>query len=448
VTDPALADLARSIVERAAPGEQVEAFVARGARTSVKVYDGDVESFTSAESFGVGIRVIVAGRQGFAHAGSFADDVVADTLAEARDNAGFGEPDEWNGLAEPDGVEPVEHDLWNEAVVRFPNERKIDLALELESAVRGADPRITGVRTATFADGRGEAAVATSTGIALESAATSCHISVSAMADDGTSTAIAGAVDAGRDPELLDVAGTATDASSRALRLLGGAPVESQRLTIVLEPRLAASLVGIVGGTLSGDRLLKGRSLFAGRVGDQVASPLLTLVDDPTDGRSLGADSHDGEGLACRRNVLVDQGVLCGFLHDSYTGRRSGEGSTASAVRGARTTPAVGLQAPAVLPGSTSHDDLLASIDTGLLVESLSGLHSGVNPVSGDFSVGAEGVMIRAGEPAEPVREVTLASTIQRLLLDVVAVGDDLEWLPGGTGVPTIAIANVSLSGR
>jgi PmbA protein len=165
--------IARRIVDRAQPDEQLEAFVARGARTSVKAYGGEVESFTSAETFGVGIRVIVDGRQGFAHAGSFDDDVVADTLAEARDNASFGEPDEWNGLAVPDGVEAVEQDLWNEAVVRFPNERKIEMALALEAAVRASDPRVTGVRTATFADGRGEAAVATTAGLALESAGTS-----------------------------------------------------------------------------------------------------------------------------------------------------------------------------------------------------------------------------------------------------------------------------------
>jgi PmbA protein len=442
-----LGDLAGSIVDRARADEQLEAFVVRSARTSVKAYGGEVESLTSAESFGVGIRVIVDQRMGFAHAGSFDDDVIAETLTEARDNASFGEPDEWNGLAVPDGVVPVEQDLWNEAVVRFPNERKIEMALALEAAVEAGDSRITGVRTSTFADGRGEAAVATTAGIALESAGTSCHVSVSAMADDGTSTSIAGAVDAGRDPELLDVEGTARDAVDRALRLLGGRATASQRLTIVLEPRLAASILGIVGGTLSGERLLKGRSLFAGRVGEQVASSVLTLVDDPTDSRSLGADSHDGEGLACRRNILIEDGVLQRFLHDSYTGRRSGEGSTASAVRGARSTPGVGLQAPAIVPGDRSRDELVASVGTGLLVESMTGLHSGVNAVSGDFSVGAEGVMIRDGQLAEPVREVTIASTIQRLLLDLEAVGSDLEWLPGGTGAATLVIGNVSLSG-
>ena len=216
---------------------------------------------------------------------------------------------------------------------------------------------------------------------------------------------------------------------------------------MVLEPRLAATLLGILAGTLSGERVVKGRSPFADRVGEQIASPLLHLVDDPTDPRSLGADDHDGEGLACRRTALVDDGVLRGFLHDTWSARRSGTTSTASAVRGYRSPPGVGHQALALRPGATPAGDLLSGVDDGLLVQSLSGLHSGVNPVSGDVSVGAEGLRIRGGALAEPVREVTLASTLQKLLLGVEAVGDDLEWQPGGTGACTLVIGDVRLSG-
>jgi len=192
---------------------------------------------------------------------------------------------------------------------------------------------------------------------------------------------------------------------------------------------------------------VKGRSPFADRVGDAIASPLLTIVDDPTDHRSLAADSHDGEGLATRRNELVSDGVLQGFLLDSYTGRRLGRPSTGSAVRSARSTPTPGVQAMAVLPGAASVDELLRTYDGALLVQSMTGLHSGVNTVSGDFSVGVEGMLVSGGEAAVPVREVTVASTLQRLLLDVVAVGADLEWLPSGSGVPSVVIGEVALSG-
>jgi len=442
-----LIDLARRVVERAQPGEQIEAYVARGVSTHVKAYGGEVESLTSAESFGVGIRVINDQRQGFAHAGSFDESVLAETLAEARDNASFGEQDEWFGLAEPDGVEPVDLELWHDALATFAPDRKVDLAIALEQAVLGRDPRVKGVRAAVYADSAGEGAVASSTGVRVYGRATSCWLSVSALADDGTETKIGGGIDVGREPGELDVEVAATDAVAKAVRLFGAKPVPSQRLAIVLEPRVAAAIIGLAGGTLSGDRVLKGRSPFGGRLGESIASPLLTLVDDPTNPASLAADSHDGEGLACRPNELIVDGELRQFLHNAYTARRAGVSSTGSAVRGYRSTPGVGCQALAVRPGSGTHDELVAGVEVGLLVDSMSGFHSGVNAVSGDFSVGAEGLMIRNGQLAEPVREVTIASTLQRLLLGIEAVGADLEWLPSGTGSVTLVIGDVALSG-
>lgn len=444
---PELEALARRVLELAHDGEQVEVFVARGSNTSVKAYEGEVESLTSATSAGIGIRVIADHRQGFAHAGTLDHDVIADVLADARDNATFGEPDEFVALTPPDGVAPVAQDLWNDALVDFPTERKVQIALALEQAVLGRDPRVTGVRSAIYGDSRGEAAIASTAGVLSSWRGTWCSLSVSALAVDGDETKIGGGVDVGRDPELLDLEGTALDAVDRATRLFGARPVPSERLTVVFEPRLAATLIGLAGSTLTGERVLKGRSPFADRLGEPIASPLLVLVDDPTDGRSMGADTFDGEGLACRRNLLVDEGVLRGFLHNGYTGRRAGVASTGSAVRGYRSTPGVGCQALAVVPGARSHDDIIASIDHGFYLQSMTGLHSGVNPVSGDFSVGAEGLMIRHGALAEPVREVTLASTLQRLLLGIVEVGADLEWLPGGTGSATFVVDDVALSG-
>jgi PmbA protein len=193
--------------------------------------------------------------------------------------------------------------------------------------------------------------------------------------------------------------------------------------------------------------VLKGRSPFVDRAGEIVAAPALTFLDDPTDVRSLGADSHDGEGLACRPVPLVTDGVLQGFLHDSYTGRRSGNGSTGSALRGTRGLPSPGLHALSVRPGAGTMDELIGGVDLGLLVFSLAGLHSGVNSVSGDFSVGVEGRMIRNGQLAEPVNECTIASTLQRLLLDVRAVGADVAHLPSGVSTPPVVIGGVALSG-
>jgi PmbA protein len=442
-----LLQLAQRVAAEAAPGEEVEAFVSRGSSTSVKVHGGEIESLTQATSAGIGVRVVRDKRQGFAWAGSLDEAVVGEVLAEARDNAAFAEPEAWIGLAEPDGVVPPDVDLWRDGLAALPTERKVELALELERAVRQRDARIVGVRTSQWGDGSGEGAVATSTGIAVTGRSTFCHLSVSALAEDGDETQTGYGMSVGREPADIDLDEAADDASERATRMLGAVQPPSGTVTLVLEPRMAAILLGVVGGTLDGESVLKGRSPFADRVGEQIASPLLTLVDDPTDPASLGADSHDGEGLATRRVPLIEGGVLHGFLHNTATGRRAGVPSTASAVRGYRSTPGVGAQALAVSLGSGTLDELVAGVDQGVLVQSMTGLHSGVNPVSGDFSVGIEGVMVRGGALAEPVREATVASTLQRLLLDVSAVGGEREWTPGGTGAAALVIPNVTLSG-
>ncbi len=210
---------------------------------------------------------------------------------------------------------------------------------------------------------------------------------------------------------------------------------------------MTAQFLGILAHTLNGDAVLKGRSLFADRLGEQVASPLLTLVDDPTDTRAFTATDTDGEGLAARRNVLVEDGSLRRFVHNAYTARRAGTTSTGNAVRGFKSTPSVGCMAVSLLPGTTDPAAMVAAVSDGILVVDVSGLHSGVNPVSGDFSTGAEGVRIRNGELAEPVREFTIASTLQRMLHDVQAVGSDLEFLPMNAAGVSLVVGDVTISG-
>ncbi|MDP9389781.1 MAG: TldD/PmbA family protein [Actinomycetota bacterium] len=443
-----LLDLARRVAGWARDGEQVEAYVARSRDTDVVVYDGEVESLSSATSEGVGVRVVADGRQGFAYAGSLDEQVVAETLAEARDNAAFGTPDEHLGLAVPDGVAPTDLDLWREELLELPTDAKVAMALELERRVKGGDARIRSVESANYGDGAVEAAVATSTGIAAASRRTGCYVSAYALAGDGDETQTGGGFSVRRSPAELDVEEAGADAVERATRLLGARKPPSARLAVVFDPRVTTTLLSILGGTLSGEAVLKGRSLFANRLGEEVAHTGVTLVDDPTDARAYGAAAFDAEGLACRRNVLVSEGVLGRFLYNTHAGRRAGVASTASAVRGGfKTTPGVGCRALSLLPGERSQEEIVALVGDGLLVQSVTGVHSGVNPVSGDFSVGAEGLMIRGGALAEPVREVTVASTIQRMLLDVVAVGNDLEWLPGSAAGVTVVVADMSMSG-
>ena len=435
------------IVALAKGGEEVEVVVGRSTSTEVRVYEGQVEQLASATSAGIGVRVISGNRQGFAYAGSLDEDVLAETLAEARDNATFATPDEWLGLAEPDGVAVPHLDLYRESLAKVSTEAKIDLAVELERAVRAQDGRITGVEAADYADGVSEGAVITTSGIRAASRETSCYVSTYCVAQEGDDTQTGFGFSVGRTPGDLDIAVAAADASRRATRLLGATQPQSGRVTVVLDPYVTAQLLGIIGSTLSGEAVLKGRSLFADRLGDEVASAAVTLIDDATNPLAYSSSETDGEGLASRRNVLIDGGRLNQFVHNAYTARRSGTVSTANAVRGFSSTPSVGCRALSLAPGAKTQAELLAEVGEGVLISSVSGLHSGVNPVSGDFSTGAEGLRITGGALGEPLREFTIASTLQRMLADVAAVGADIEWLPMRAAGVSLVVHDVTMSG-
>lgn len=437
------------VIAQAKPGEQVEAYASRGGETSIRIYEGETEHFVSAQSEGIGIRIIKEGRTGFAYAGTLDESAIAEVLNEARDNVAFGTPDEWAGLAIPDGVEPVPQVLWSDELESFVTEKKVALAKELEKMTLAADSRVR-VDSADYEDGWGEVAVATTTGIRRAGRENAAHVSVSTLADDGDETQTGFGFAVGRDPSKFDLARAAREGAERATRLLGAVKPQSKKVTVVLDPFVTAQFLGVIASTLSGEAVIKGRSLFANRLGEQVASPLITLVDDPTNPLAFTATDLDGEGLAARRNLLIENGELRQFVHSSYSARRAGTASTGNAVRGgyAGGSPGAGCLAMQLTPGKRSQKELISGVEDGVLIQMVMGLHSGVNPVSGDFSTGASGLLIQNGEVGAPVREFTIASTLQRMLLDVAEVGGDVDWLPSRAAGLSLVINDVMMSGE
>ncbi|HTW10625.1 MAG TPA: TldD/PmbA family protein [Acidimicrobiales bacterium] len=440
--------LAEKVVAWSRPGEQVEAYLSRATDTEIHVYQGEVESMSSAASAGAGVRVVSDGRQGFAYVGSLDEGAMAEALQEARDNASFASPEPWVGLAEPDKTLPAELDLWREELACLRTEHKVATAIDLERQVRGLDHRITQVEWSRWGDVSSETAVASSLGVRASERATACYLSVAAVASDGSGSKQGHGSTCGRSATDLDPSAAASEAVHRAVRLLGAGKPRSAHVPVVFEPRVTAQLLSLVASALSGERVLKGTSLFADRLGEQVASTGITLVDDPTNAQAWGASAWDDEGLAGRRNLMIEDGVLRSYLYDTTAARRAGTSSTANAIRaGYKSVPSVGARAVCLVPGALSPLEVMAEVGDGLLVQSLSGVHSGVNPVSGDFSVGAEGLLVQGGAPGAPVREVTIASNLQRMLQGVVAVGSDLEWRPSSAAGLTLAISEMSMSG-
>lgn len=429
--------IADAIVAEAHPGEQIAASLVRSSETDIRVRNQEIEHFVSAQSQSVSVTVIQDGRTGSSSAGAFDEKSWREVLAEARENATFGTPDEFAGLAEPDGVAIVEQKLWDDELAAFPTDKKIEIAKELERLVLAEDARVR-IDDVNYSDGSTEEASATTLGIRSSSRSNSCYATVSVLVDDNGETQSGWAYALGDNPLAFDLPAAAKKAAQRATRLLGAVKPSSKVTTVVLDPMVTAQFLGIIGSTLNGESVSKGRSIFADRIGEQVASPLVTLVDDPTDSRSYFARETDGDGLAARRNVLIENGVLKMFVHDAYSARRMKTKSTGNAG---------GCVALQLSPGTHTQEELIAQIADGVLIDSVQGLHSGVNPVSGDFSTGASGLIIRDGKTAEPVREFTIASTLQRMLLDVQAIGCDVDWLPMRAAGVSLVITGVTMSG-
>ena len=436
--------IARRIVDAAQGDEGIEVRVSRSRETDVDILHGAVESLAVAGSVGITVRIVVDGRVGVASASSLDPEIVAATVADARDNARFAEPDEFAGLATPEeigGATAVELDLWREDVITTPTEAKVAMALELERALVAADPRIRGVESAGYGDGTAESVLLSTTGIAAHTRRTTTSMSASALAgaDDATQTGYG--FTRGRSVAELDPDAVVADAVLRSTRLLGATQPKSQRLPVVLDPLVARRVLSLWVSAMSAESVQKGRSMFADRLGERIASEFVDLVEDPTNPQAPAAAEYDSEGVPTRRVDLISGGVLTAFLFDVTTARRGGTVTTGSALGGAP-----GARATSLRPGIRSQEEIVASLPLGLYVQDVSSLHSGTNTTSGDFSVGATGLMIRDGAFAEPIREATIASTLPRMLLDLIEVGADLDWMRYG-GASTLLIGEMTLSG-
>jgi len=447
-----LLEQADRILESAKGSDQIEIYLSRGVDTEVRAYEGEIEQLSTAASAGIGIRVLRDGESGAkvgtAWAGSLDPSAIEDALREARDNVRFATEDEFVAFALPDGVTPATLTLTDRSVTTTPLDDKIAMAIDLERIVRSGDPRIRQVESADYSDYVAEAAIVSTLGVRATYARSGAYVSVEAIASDGTNDQTGWGLSAGRAPGELDIDKAAHDALSRATRMLGAVKPASMKCTAVFDPRSAATLLAIIGGSLSGEAVVRGRSFFANRIGEDVAATSFTLVDDPTDPRHFSASVFDGEGLACRKNVMIENGQLKSFVYDTVSARRAGTSSTGSAVRGGIAgSPSAGCRALHLLPGELTQAEIFERVGNGVFVVSLTGVHSGVNPVSGDFSVGITGLMIRDGQLCEPVREITVASTLQRMLLDISYVGADVEWLPGSAAGQSLAIEGISVSG-
>jgi len=445
-------DLASRAVEAAVAvgAGAAEAYAGEATTREARVYGGAVESLTAASQRGVGVRAWIGTRVGYGFGTDLSPDGIGEIAARAVGAARVADEDEFAGPPESAGKMPELAGLSDPSVGEWPTARIVELALAVESSALKADPRVVAVSQAVYFDSSDRVAIASSTGMAGEFEASSCYAYLQALAEGEGSRETGLGFGLARGPAGLDPAAIGREGAGRATEMIGASKPDSRSCPVVFDPTVAASFVGVIGGAVGADAVQRGRSPLAGRLGEEVASEAFVLHDDGLVPEGIASSPLDGEGVARRRTALIETGRLKTYLHDTYTARREGASSTGNADRrGYRTQPSVSASNLVVAPGSAGFEELLRDARDGVYITDVTGLHSGVNPVSGVFSVGASGRLIRDGELAEPVREFTIASDLVSMLRAVQAAGAASRWVPfgGSVSTPCLLIAEMAVSG-
>lgn len=442
---------ARQAVEQAlaAGATDAEAYASEDAGREIRAHGGEIESLTAATQRGIGLRAWIGHQVGYAFGTDLSEAGIAAISARAAEAARAADEDEFTGPPAAEGA-VAELQLSDPSISEWPADRVADLTLAIERAALDADQRVAAIEQAVYADSIERIAIASSAGIGGEFERSSCYgyVQVLAEGDDGRETGLG--FDLGRGPGALDPAAIGREGAERATAMIGASKPESRSCPVVLDPTVAASFIGLIGGGLSAGAVQRGRSPFADRLGAEIAGEALVLHDDGLDPEGSASSPFDGEGVPRRCTVLIEGGALRTYLYDSYTARRGGASSTGNAGRGGyRSQPSVATSNLVVAPGALAFEQLLREAGEGVFVTDVAGLHSGVNPVSGDFSVGASGRAIRGGELAEPLREFTIASDLVSMLRAMRAAGADARWVPfgGSVSTPSLLIEAMTVAG-
>ncbi len=445
-----LLEQAQDVVRRAmAAGADVAEAMAKTSRDlSVKVRLGAPELVEEAGSSAIGLRVLKGGRSATTSTSDLGPTGLAALVADAIELAELAEPDPLAGP--PDASErqtnPPPLDLYDPALDGFDAKDARMMAIAAEDAARAADPRITNSEGATCGRSVGSVALVTSDGFAHGYRTSFVSLVVEPLADDEEQKKRVGVYwDARRYlSELADPAHVGREAARRTVAKLGAKKIPSAELPVVFSPEAARSLLGLLASCLNGASVYKRQSYLADREGEMVASPIVHVVDDPLLPRGPASRPFDGEGLPSRRNVLLSDGKLGGFLLDTYSARRLGKKSTGSAARGVGGRPSPSSTNLHLLPTNTSPEAIVGSVERGLYVTSTMGF--GFNSTTGDFSRGAEGFLIEDGKITDPVGEITIGLGFVDLWARVDAVGSDLDF-KSGIAAPTFRVAKMAVAG-
>ena len=436
-----------------AGASDAEAAAREGDEFSVNVRMGQVETLKESGSRGLGLRVFLGTRSGSATTSDLTADGIRQLVDGALALAQVTEEDPFSGLPDASefGSAPGDLHLYFDDVYSLSAEERIEWARRAEAAAMAADPRITNSDGGSFDAATGRKAMANSRGFVGSYRTSYAGVSAAPLATDANGKMQRdGWWSSARSFALLETPeAVGAEAARRTLRRLGARRVPTQRVPIVFAPETARSLIGSVFEAASGDSIWRGASFLAGKLAETIGSSNLTIVDDnlmllPTGVGGFGTSPFDDEGLASRRTLVVEDGVLRNYLLNTYAARKLGMKSTHNAARGLAGAPGIGCGNLFLEPGAQTPEQIIGDVSAGLYVTSLMGF--GTNLVTGDYSRGATGLWIENGQLTHAVEEVTIAGNLAEMLRHVTAIGNDLVFR-GSVASPTLRIDGMTIAG-
>lgn len=443
-------DRIKKLVEKTkkAGANQVDAFYEWGRNTEVTARDGEVENLTQSVSAGLGLRVFYNDRLGFGYTSDLSEQGLSElserVFALAKETAA----DENNGLPAGELLQPrtPTPDIFDPAVEELDNDWLVRTAIDMEKATRAYDRRIKTCDEVGAGNYVARVGLVNSRGLAEQYQGTYVWTYSGAVGEENGQKQSGWQVDyATHFEDLRDPIWVAHMGAWKTVRMLGARKIETAQMPVILEPQMTMSFVANLFSAVNGDMIYKKSSFLLDKLGQQIATPLMTVVDDGTISRRTASCPFDGEGLPVRRQAIVEKGVLKQYIFDTYTANKAGTKPTGTASRGYKSLPSIGRTNLFMEAGDHSPEELRAGIQKGLLVTSMMG--SGVNVVNGEYSRGANGILIENGELTLPVQEVTVSGNMADMLKAIDAVGNDMEWI-GSSGAPSIRLGELTISGK
>ena len=422
--------------------EHAEVYYASGDSLRVRVRDQKIEDYTVSTRAGLSLRGVCGGRMGYASTEAL-DEAAVDLLVQGvRETAALIDaPEEQDIFPGSPAYAKVE-----QHAVKADPQALIDRAMEMERQMQGEGLQVDDSMTQLTS---GLLRIVNTYGLNLRHEDGAAFAMASLVARRGERTADGFAFDWSADLAALDTGDIARRAVQTARFMLDAAPVPSGEYDVIFRREAMADLLETFAGIFSAENAQRRLSLLAGRVGETIAAPCVTIVDDPLLPGGPATCAFDAEGVATYAKHVVEGGVLKTLLHNRSTAHKDGVASTGNASRAGYSAPVrVSPTNFFFRPGELSLEALMAQMGEGLVITDVSGLHAGANPLSGDFSLLSKGFLVRDGKPAQPVEQITVAGNFYDLLKGVRAVADDLKLYPGGVGGTSVWAGKLSVAGK